>query len=262
MPLHNNEKSKNSQYREGVFPFWKNSGETLAVMLRRFREEHNFSADDKLTYAGRLDPMAEGIVPILSGIARFHKDHLLNASKTYEVVILLGLSTDTGDMLGLLTNNTLEEHRFERIKDELIKNTIEQLRSLTELVYPHYSSRPVDGKPLFVHARAGNEVKLPVKKITIHSLEMIGIKEVALKELLANAMEVISKVYGDFRQEAILEQWKKIQEQDGEIDVQIVSIRTTVSSGTYMRSLAEKMGELLGVPALAYSIVRTAVEEK
>ncbi|MDB5188565.1 MAG: ine55 [Candidatus Nomurabacteria bacterium] len=236
--------------------FWKHAGETLAVMLRRFREEHSLCDDEKLTYAGRLDPMAEGIVPILVGEARFQKDHLLGKAKTYEVDIVLGLSTDTGDLLGLLINENLSARKF--LAE--IQKAVETLSELKELAYPNYSSRPVEGKPLFMHARAGNKVTLPVKKITIHELELLGIKEVALCALLGNAQEIIAKVQGDFRQAEIMAQWRKMMEADGDKQITIVTIRTTVSSGTYMRSLAEKMGELLGVPALAGRIVRTNLE--
>jgi len=230
-------------------------------MLRRFREEQSLSETDKLTYAGRLDPMAEGIVPILVGDARFQKDHMLGASKTYEVDIVLGISTDTGDMLGLPTANPAPSTIMSS-DPQSIQKAIEVISSITELPYPNYSSRPVDGKPLFMHARAGNQVKLPIKKVTIHTIELLGLKEVPLKVLLNDAIEIIKKVQGDFRQEEIIAQWNRLKEADGDRQIQIVAIRTTVSSGTYMRSLAEKMGELLGIPALASRIIRTAVENK
>ena len=69
---------------------------------------------------------------------------------------------------------------------------------------------------------------------------------------------VIQTVVGDFRQSEIIETW---QEQTMDTPVTLVTFSVTASSGTYMRSLAEKMGESLGVPALAYRIVRTSVGE-
>ncbi|MDB5254901.1 MAG: ine55 [Candidatus Nomurabacteria bacterium] len=252
MSPHNTKKTDNGQQTQGIFPFWKEAGETLAVLLRRFKDEHGYGPDEKITYAGRLDPMAEGIVPLLVGEARFQKDRLLGAVKTYEVDILLGISTDTADMLGLVTNIDMDTG----IAQEQIESAIEQMKGITELPYPEYSSRPVDGKPLFMHARAGQKVVVPIKKVTIHSLELKEIKEIPLKEVLDGAIEVINKVRGDFRQEETVEQWKALKGGN----VQMISIVATVSSGTYMRSLAERMGELLGVPALAYRIVRTEVK--
>lgn len=252
MSLHNTKKIDKGQSIQGVFEFWKLPGETLAVMLRRFREEQGISSEEKITYAGRLDPMAEGIVPLLVGEARFQKEKLMKAAKTYEVDILLGIKTDTADMLGMV-----EQVDLKQFSEAQIQEAIEQLRHTKELPYPEYSSRPVDGKPLFVHARAGNKVLIPIKNVLIHSLELKGIQTLPLNEVIEKSVDVIQTVQGDFRQEEIVSTWKEVK---GEA-VQVVSIICTASSGTYMRSLAERMGELLGVPALAYRIVRTNIEE-
>jgi tRNA pseudouridine55 synthase len=256
------EKLTKAMDSKGVFAFWKHPGETLAVLLRRFREEEHFDNEEKITYAGRLDPMAEGVVPLLVGDARFQKDYLLGAVKVYEVDVLLGVGTDTADMLGFMTkvdfgNGNGEVKGF---SVDTIESAIREMKEITELPSPEYSSRPVDGKPLFMHARAGQKVVVPIKKVVIYALELKEIKELPLAAVLDGAIEVIKKVQGDFRQQETIEGWQKLKEQSGNQKVQVVSIVTTVSSGTYMRSLAERMGELLGVPALASRIVRTEVK--
>ncbi|MEI7513393.1 MAG: hypothetical protein WCJ74_02100, partial [bacterium] len=78
------------------------------------------------------------------------------------------------------------------------------------------------------------------------------------KDLLKDIEEKIRSVKGDFRQEIILSKWKEVL---GDVDMnfQIVKIKAEVSSGTYMRTLAHEWGKALGVPALAYHIVRTGV---
>ena len=222
-------------------------------MLERFRKEKNISTDEKITYAGRLDPMAEGIVPVLVGEGRFHKDTLLGFEKTYELTVLLGVSTDSADMLGLVTN--VQEYSFDEPK--LVK-AVENLALVKELAYPLYSSRPVEGKPLFMHARAGNTVNVPVKKVSIKDIELKSIEQATLGVCLMNTIPVIEKVVGDFRQNEIIAKW---QEQKMDIEVTLITFTVDVSSGTYMRSLAEKLGESLGVPALAYRIKRTRVGE-
>ncbi|HTH93502.1 MAG TPA: hypothetical protein VL576_03440 [Candidatus Paceibacterota bacterium] len=268
MSLHNTPKKADSQEKnhqtKGLFPFWKKPGETLATMLRRFREEHNLGSDEKLTYAGRLDPMAEGIVPILSGEARFQKERFMNRSKTYEVEVLLGIGTDTGDMLGLATPNVILSQAkgdvFVKQGVTKIEKALEIIRQTVSLPYPNYSSIPVDGKPLFVHARAGNKVVLPIKKVKIYDLELLSIKERKFSDLVAESVAVIEKVEGDFRQQEIIAQWEDMEREYGNETVQIVTIRTTVSSGTYMRAIAEKLGLLLKMPALAYGIKRISIE--
>lgn len=250
MSAYHTQKDLYSQY---IFPFWKLPGETLAVMLERFRQEKNLSTEEKLTYAGRLDPMAEGIVPILVGDARFQKDTLLGLEKVYELTVLLGASTDSADMLGMVKRSesvVLEEDHIQRVVRNLV--------SIKELPYPMYSSRPVEGKPLFMHARAGNMVEVPVKKVSIKNIDLKNIERTTFGMCLMATIPVIQTVVGDFRQSEIIETW---QEQTMDTPVTLVTFSVTASSGTYMRSLAEKMGESLGVPALAYRIVRTSVGE-
>lgn len=243
-------------HSQDIFPFWKFPGETLAVLLERFRTEKTISEDIKITYAGRLDPMAEGIVLMLVGEVRFQKDTLLSLEKTYEVQVALGASTDSADMLGIVTS--IESKVFD---ETVITAAIKTIKNTTELPYPMYSSRPVEGKPLFMHARAGTTVTVPIKKISIKKVELLEIVRKPLVECLFETLPTIQKVLGDFRQNEIIQKWNEINSSNSDLCLTLVSIKVTASSGTYMRSLAEKVGELLAVPALAYTIKRIKVGE-
>lgn len=253
---HNTQKKEISQLFEGVFEIWKEEGETLADLLIRFRISMGYSQEEKITYAGRLDPMASGVVILLVGQARFAKEEWNAKKKTYELDILLGVQTDTLDMLGIVENVS-----FIKKEERDINSALDQISCITMLPYPHYSSRPVEGKPLFVHARNGKEVKVPYKKVHIQKFVRSGIQERFLKDLIDEKKSSIQSVSGDFRQREILENWEVIRNDHGEKSVQIVSVCVTVSSGTYMRSLAQWVGKKLGVPALAYSIRRRSVEK-
>ena len=222
-------------------------------MLERFRSEKNFSPSDPITYAGRLDPMAEGIVPVLTGPARFEKDTLIGLDKTYELTVLLGVSTDSADMLGRVTAVSSAV-----IQENSIKESVSKLSEVTELPYPMYSSRPVQGKPLFMHARAGTIVSVPHKKVTIKNISLLGSEHLTLEKCVEETLPIIEKVVGDFRQNEIIALW---EQQPLDTQVVLVTFSATVSSGTYMRSLAEVLGKKLGVPALAYRIRRTRVGE-
>lgn len=254
---HNTKKDASGQIFSGIFPIEKARGETLSDLLKRFRLENNLSEDIPLTYAGRLDPMADGMVIILAGDARFQKDKMLGLEKVYEMEILLGVSTDSQDTLGLV-----EKHPpaggFENITESKIRDVIGQIKDISVLPYPIYSSRPVNGKPLFSYARAGEEVELPEKKVKIFEVELLSIQSLALDKLVKSILEDIDKVNGDFRQEDIKKSWKEIS---NDKEVTLVKVRTKVSSGTYMRSLAKWVGGKLGVPALAYSISRKKIGE-
>ena len=83
---------------------YKNRTETMAVCMQRIRDEASISDEIPMTYAGRLDPMAEGLIIFLCGSMRFKKDQFLKLSKTYSIEFILGIETDTYDILGLVQN--------------------------------------------------------------------------------------------------------------------------------------------------------------
>lgn len=240
----------------GRYLIYKERGETLAVLVRRFRTEQGLGQEIPITYAGRLDPMAEGIVLLLVGEARHHKDQYLKLGKTYEIEVLLGISTDTQDMLGLI-----ERELYRPITRVAITDTLKALASITELPYPPYSSVLVQGKPLFTYARAGTKVQVPVKTVQITEATLLHTRTVAVEAIARDVLTDIGRVEGDFRQLIIMKQWQKCTQTHKEHIATIATIRITASSGTYMRSIAAWMGEQLGVPALAYKIKRTKLGE-
>lgn len=233
----------------------KQKGETLADLLVRFRKEQNLGNDIKITYAGRLDPMASGVVPLLVGDARFSKEEYIGKDKVYELDILFGVETDTLDMLGFITSTTFSK----KLEREQIEKVILKIPDIKTLPYPEYSSKTISGTPLFMYARRGEDVEVPSKEVVIQKPEIISIEEKSVSGLVRDSLEVIKKVQGDFRQEEIITGWENFLQNQGEVNVWTARIRVQVSSGTYMRSLAKWVGERLGVPALAYDIVRIAV---
>jgi tRNA pseudouridine55 synthase len=80
---------------------YKNLGETPLQCLERYRLEAGIEAGVPMTYAGRLDPMAEGDMIILVGEECKGKDKFLPLRKEYEMEVLLGVETDTYDLLGI-----------------------------------------------------------------------------------------------------------------------------------------------------------------
>lgn len=240
---------------DSIFFVYKQKGETLSDLLVRFRKEQNLGDDIKITYAGRLDPMASGVVPLLVGDARFSKEEYIGKDKVYELEILFGLETDTLDMLGCITNTALSN----KLEREQIEAVLHEMPTIKTLPYPEYSSKTVSGVPLFVYARKGEEVEVPSKEVVIQKPDIISIEEKSVSELVRDSVEIIKKVQGDFRQEEIIAGWETFLQKHSETKVWAAHIRVQVSSGTYMRSLAKWIGEELGVPALAYDIVRVKV---
>lgn len=239
---------------DGICEVWKERGETLAELLKRFRYEKGFPGSKPITYAGRLDPMAEGVVLLLYGNARFEKDAHLRKTKTYEVEILFGVATDTLDPLGVI-----EKCDPVVLPHEKVTEVVHSMSDITSLPYPLYSSRPVEGIPLFVHARKGTSVAVPDKKVVIHAVEVLDIKEVDLIEYAQSAIEDIGRVVGDFRQEECKDSWAEVAKRGSVARCTLATISVTASSGTYMRSLAAWCGDKLGIPAIAFCITRTKI---
>ncbi len=240
--------------------FYKNRGETLADMMVRARAELCVPADMKATYAGRLDPMATGIVPILYGEDVHRKEFFMGHDKTYEVEILLGVSTDTGDVLGVIES---EESFTVKQSREEIKNIVEQFKGEHIWNYPRFSSKTVNGVPMFQASKEGRITKedTPKRIMNIKSIKYVNLYTKNKHEIITGIIKDINKVKGEFRQDEIISGWKTLcEEYDADAKFTIVLIRTTVVSGTYMRVLAEKVGEKLKVPALAFSIKRTSID--
>jgi len=238
-----------------VLNLYKKRGETPLECIYRFKMVNPEYTDKAMTYAGRLDPLAEGVLVVLSGEAVHTKEDFLALPKEYEVDVLFGVSTDTYDVLGMATELSVAP-----VETSLAEEVLKNFSGQHTLSYPPYSSKTVNGKPLFSYARAGNidSINIPTREVDIYSLECESWKEISSNEVLAGVRSAINSVQGDFRQEASLAQWQKLL--DGkDFKFMLAHIHVSCSSGAYMRSLAHEWGRAIGIPALAYRIFRTKV---
>lgn len=235
----------------------KKEGETPLEALGRFREKNKKYKDVKMTYAGRLDPMASGLLLVLAGEETKNKDKYNQFDKEYEFEVLFGFATDTYDILGKIEHsNILENVRMSELAKD-IKKSLKYFTGKFRQKYPIYSSKTVGGKQLFQYARDGEEVGLPEREVNVRNLQFIKLRKVSNKNLLKNIKKRISKVKGDFRQEEIMDIWSKELKKDNVFYIGSFHIRCT--SGTYVRGIANSLGDKIGIPALAFSIQRTKV---
>ena len=213
-----------------------------------------------LTYAGRLDPLAKGLLLILVGDECHKKDEYLALSKEYEVTILFGFETDTYDVMGKIIGqkDTEELNNY-----EMLENILPQFTGRIRQAYPPYSSRTVLGKPLFKWAREGkiNEITIPSHDVFVEKIEMIKQEKINGDKLLNKIKGDISKVKGDFRQTDIINIWKDVLNEKKEQEFNTVTLRISCGSGVYVRGLAHDLGHALKIPALALEIIRTKVGE-
>lgn len=256
--------------------FWKKWGETPLEALSRLRLERPELHDETLSYAGRLDPAAEGVLLVLIGDdMNARRAEYMSLNKIYEIEVLLGVATDTADMLGVVKNLSSAGDMYADVsvreksqRNISIEDIVQQFVGTHEWEYPAYSSKAVDGKPLFKWAQNGilQNIVIPRRTMTFYSIEKTDdscIKKISALDIVTRAYKLADTVHGDFRQEEIKKSWDEWQKNISKIDetqFALMSLRVSCASGAYMRTLAEKIGEYYGVPALAYSIKRIAIQ--
>ncbi len=232
-----------------IYKAYKKLGETPLQCLQRVVLENDIPPAEKITFAGRLDPAAEGEMLFLSGEDVKDKESYMHMDKIYEVVYLLGICTDTGDLLGLITNHTNESVSCNTdVLQKLIGTRMQKFHA--------FSSKVVDGKPLWQHAKEGSRAAAE-HEITIHSIELLDEGHIACMDIVKRVHTVTNLVVGDFRQPEIRTSWNVYAEEERTIPC--IHVRVHASSGSYMRVLGEELGALLNVPVCAYSIIRTQI---
>lgn len=240
-----------------VINIYKKAGETPLEAINRLRDNSPEYQNEKITYAGRLDPLAEGVLILLAGDAVYEKEKYLKLDKEYEAEILFGFSTDTYDILGLSKKN-------KTIKILSKENLVESLNVFlgkNKMPFPPYSSYKIKGKPLFQWAREWKikEIEIPKKEREIYEIKISWLRKIDGKNLLVQINKKIKKVKGDFRQEKILTRWEKILKNNSDTQFQAAKVKIKCSSGTYIRTVAHNLGEKLKTGAVLLSLKRTRV---
>ena len=239
---------------------YKEVGETPLECLERARRAQGIADNIPMTYAGRLDPMAEGVLLVLVGEECKEKEKFLGFDKEYEVEVLFGVATDTLDVLGVIQQVTAGG----KVTKEFLEQIPERYIGTFSQKYPAYSSKTVAGKALHTHARENtlpekNGREMPERDVKIYSIDFCGQREMAGADIARQAIEKISKVHGDFRQAEIIAGWEVFAEKNAETQFPIIKLKVKCSTGTYMRVLAERIGKDAGTAAIASSIVRTKI---
>lgn len=252
----------------------KKIGETPLECIERIKATKGRLARLPMTYAGRLDPMAEGLLIILvdEECKEEEKRKFLGLDKVYEFEVLFGVATDTHDVLGLITETNFGAKDMDdesgvlfnkqTLSAEIISKVAKDFLGKRMQKYPNYSSKTVGGRSLFELTRSGEIANIddgdyPHKEVEIFEIDFLGLERRNFHDIIEDVKEKIRLVNGDFRQREICDRWNEVA--DCDLKFCIAKFRAKVSSGTYIRVLAMEMGEKLGVPALAYSIKRIQV---
>ena len=142
----------------GLLPVYKPPGLVSKDVSRQL--ERTFGRL-KLGHVGTLDPMAEGVLPLLLGAATRLQDHLLASRKCYRVEMTFGYETDTLDAEGnILRELPIPQYTREQIEAEIAGFLGAQTQSP-----PIYSAIKYKGRPLYDYARKGEMDKVPLAEL-------------------------------------------------------------------------------------------------
>jgi tRNA pseudouridine55 synthase len=222
--------------------------------LERLRDLRPDLAGEKLAYAGRLDPMASGLLVVLHGSMLKEQERYWNLPKEYLAEALLGWRSDSYDILGIpsLAATMLPS-------PVRILTTLQAMVGKLDLSVPVFSSVVHDGVPLFAHARAGiaPDVQVPVRRMAVNQVDTIAVEPLSERVLRERIDDAVGRVRGNFRQDEILAAWHALL-RPGE---ELVTVRFTIAcaGGTYVRSVVHELGRRLGCGALLAGLRRTRV---
>lgn len=172
----------------------------------------------KVGHTGTLDPSVNGVLPICLGNATRIAEYITDSGKTYEAVISIGRSTTTEDAEGEMV---LEDTTFKSFSKQQILAVFEQLTGRITQTPPMFSAVKVNGRRLYEYARAGQTVERPSREVMIYGIELVEEQDV-------------------FEGETVT-----------------FKVRIRCGKGTYIRTLAVQMGDILGYPAHMELLTRT-----
>jgi tRNA pseudouridine55 synthase len=150
---------------DGVLLLDKPLGLTSNDALQKARRL--FSAA-KGGHTGTLDPAATGLLPLCFGEATKFSADLLDADKTYEAIVRLGVTTDSGDADGQVVATAPVA-----VDEADVQRALPQFTGFIEQIPPMHSALKRNGRPLYELARKGIEVEREPRPVTIHALELL-----------------------------------------------------------------------------------------
>jgi len=183
-------------------------------------------------HLGTLDPLATGVLPLVVGNLTRLAQFYTSCEKTYEGTIRFGFATDTYDAEGEPTNPAQDV----AVSLDQLRQLASRFRGIIEQTPPPFSAKKIQGVPAYKLARKHAEVTLKPVQVEIKEFEILEVDAHVSPHAPLPASEQGSAGC-------------------------VVSFRARVASGTYMRSVAHDMGQLMGCGAHLASLRRTAVGE-
>lgn len=154
---------------DGVIVINKQTGCTSHDIVYKVKKILN----EKVGHTGTLDPMAEGVLPILVGKGTLVSKYLINHDKKYIATLQLGIKTDTADSEGKIIEEQPVD--IEKLTENYICNVFKTFIGKQEQLPPMYSAIKVHGKKLYEYARKGQNVEIQPRQIEIYDMKLLNI---------------------------------------------------------------------------------------
>ena len=151
----------------GLLLLDKPTGITSNLALQKVKKLFNAA---KAGHTGSLDPLATGMLIICFGRATKISKFLLDADKQYEVSLLLGVSTDSGDADGVV----LEKRDTSQVTQDAVLQSLKSFTGRIQQIPSMFSALKHQGTRLHKLARQGVEIKRPSREVQIFKLELIA----------------------------------------------------------------------------------------
>ncbi|MEK4156968.1 tRNA pseudouridine(55) synthase TruB [Paenibacillus odorifer] len=150
---------------EGVLAVYKPAGFTSHDVVAKARRILGMK---RIGHTGTLDPQVTGVLPLCLGRATRVVEYIQELPKEYVATLRLGMSSDTEDLTGTITETVDEVH----VSEEEILAVLASFKGVISQVPPMYSAVKVDGKRLYELAREGKTVERKSREVEIYEIEM------------------------------------------------------------------------------------------
>lgn len=205
----------------------------------------------RVGHSGTLDPLAGGVLVLAANGSTKALQFLERDSKDYLAWVCFGAATPTLDAEGPLSETAPEAEVAARLSEAALRGALPGFLGEQQQVPPQYSAVQLGGQRAYAVARAGGELALPARPVTLHELDLLG-----LYPSLAAAPRHFAPDGERYRPDTQGHP-AALPPPLGEFPVALLWAR--VGSGTYLRSLARDLGAALGLPAHLGGLLRTRV---
>ena len=226
---------------------YKESGITMNQFINKIKELY---PTHKIAYAGRLDPMARGIVPILIDDECKNMDMYTSKDKIYHVKIIIGIQTDSDDALGIIqnTNYDFDIHQVVETCNDILASS--NNKTINQRFH-YFSTKEINKR------RKNKENVQSYHIVKLYNSSILSVGILNKDEWVEEINRLISSIDNtkEFRQKEIINQWKSMKNID---KIQYIELELNVSSGFFVRQYIRDLSHHINIPLMCFDIHRVS----